>query len=104
MARTRAQANKAIRQEALREQLANQGHLQHVLETLEKIDELDPTDDSFKNSLDKYKVSNEQRIKLMSKYIPDLKSQEIDMTHGVNDQLLSLLAEIDGNDTGLPEE
>lgn len=79
MANTRAHANRAIRQEALREQLAEQCRLQHIVENLKKIDELDMTMESSKDELQKWKTSTELRVKLMSKYLPDLKQVELDL-------------------------
>ena len=74
---TRAQSNRAIRQEALREQLSSQGHVQHVIKILGKIEALNAVDSTFSNDLAKYKVANEQRMKLVNKYLPDLKLQEL---------------------------
>ena len=84
MAKTRAQLNRAVRQEALREQLANQGHVQHVVENLEEMRKLDGTQDTDKFNLDKLKIINEQKMKLINKYLPDLSnmaiSQEVEHT------------------------
>ena len=77
MAETRAQLNRKVRQEALREQLSAQGHVQHVIDNIHRIEELDEGEDTFKNSLDKLKVANEQRLKLINKYLPDLKATEV---------------------------
>lgn len=77
MAKTRAQENRAIRQEALREQLSKQGHLQHVVDNINKMQELDEEGEFFKNSLEKLKVANEQRLRLINKYLPDLKNTEV---------------------------
>lgn len=77
MAKTRAQENRAIRQEALREWLSNKCTAQHLVDNLEKIEKLDPSVDNFRNSLDKYKVANEQRLKIMNKYLPDIKNVEL---------------------------
>jgi len=77
MAMTRAQKIKSLRKDSLRELLAEQCRLQHLVENLNKIEQLDETDKFFKNNLDKLKVSNEQRLRLLNKYLPDLKAQEI---------------------------
>lgn len=67
--------NRRIRQEALREQLANQGHLQHVTEILDRLqDEAQEIEPAMVN---RYKTVVDAKIKLMSKYIPDLKSTEL---------------------------
>ena len=68
--------NRAIRQEALREQLTQQGHVQHVVDILGKL-----SDEKVKVSdemLDRYKVVLPNKLKLISKYIPDLKAVEIE--------------------------
>lgn len=66
--------NRRIRQEALREQLQQQGHLQHVVELLEKIKDEDDIDN---DKLSRYKVVIDTKLKLLNKYLPDLKSTEI---------------------------
>ena len=77
MAKTRAQLNRAVRQEALREQLAAQGHVQHVIDNLEEMQKLDGTQETDKFNIDKLKIINEQKMKLISKYLPDLKAVEL---------------------------
>ncbi len=74
MGATRAHKNRALRQEALREQLAAQGHVQHLIESIEKIDDLGEGD-SFE--LQKLKTAAELRLKVINKYLPDLKSTEL---------------------------
>ena len=74
---TVAQANRAIRQESLREQLSAQGHVQQVIKNINKIECLDVDDSAFNNSVTKLKVANEQRLKLINKYLPDLKATEL---------------------------
>ena len=75
MAMTRAQTNRKIRQDSLREQLANQKHLEKVLDSINKLEELDTQLDSVEVS--RIKGAIESRIKLVSKYLPDLKSIEL---------------------------
>ena len=77
MAKTRAQQNRAIRQEALREQLAKQKHLEYVVENLKKMEELDGSSERDSFTLNKLKIANEQRMKLLNKYLPDLKNVEL---------------------------
>ncbi len=74
MGTTAANKNRAIRQEALREQLSNQGHVQHVVEMLNEIQDLQRDLDS--NDLARYKVAIDTKLKLIGKYLPDLKSVE----------------------------
>lgn len=75
MAATNAAKNRKVRQEALREQLSAQGHVQHVIDISNKLADL-------KEELDTVEV---QRLKsaadikkgLINKYLPDLKSTEL---------------------------
>lgn len=77
MAETAAQKNRRIRQEALRQQLSEQCRVQHVLENIERIESLDPSSETFHNEVTKYKTSNDIRLRLISKYLPDLKQTEL---------------------------
>ena len=72
MAKTRAQENRGIRQKALREQLSAQGHVQHIADNIKKIEEL-AYSKSAPFDLTKLKVANDQRFRLLNKYLPDLK-------------------------------
>jgi len=74
MGTTAATRNKQVRQEALREQLSAQGHVQHVVDILDEIKDLKRELDS--NDLARYKVVLDTKLKLISKYLPDLKSVE----------------------------
>lgn len=96
MAKTNAQKQKGIRQDALRQWLSEKCTAQHLVNNIHKIEELDPESETFTNELSKLKTANEQRLKVMNKYIPDLKQAEVDMNHGVQDTLFQLLQEIDG--------
>lgn len=75
MAETREQSNRRIRQEALREQLSKQKHIEHVLDILKKVEEpatpLEPVD------VQRYKLIVDTKLKLINKYLPDLKSVEV---------------------------
>ncbi len=66
--------NRRIRQEALREQLQQQGHLQHVVEILDNIRNDDDIDN---DKLSRLKVVIDTKLRLLNKYLPDLKSTEI---------------------------
>jgi len=74
MGTTAANKNRAIRQEALREQLSNQKHVEHVVEILNEIQDLQRDLDA--NDLARYKVAIDTKLKLIGKYLPDLKSVE----------------------------
>ena len=72
--KTRAAENKAIRQEALREQLRAQGHVQHVVEISTKLANLDI--DLEQNEIQRLKAAADIKLKLIAKYAPDLKAVE----------------------------
>lgn len=75
MAATRAAQNRKLRQEAMREQLAKQKHLEKVVDNIKKMEEqgagMEPQE------LSALKYATETRLKLVNKYCPDLKSTEI---------------------------
>lgn len=75
MPRTKAQENRAIRQEALRQQLQAQGHLQHVVDLLDKVG--DPEEVITPDMLNRYQIVIGNKLKLVNKYLPDLKSAEV---------------------------
>lgn len=68
---TRADKNRAIRQEELRKKLSAGGHLQHAIDSIGKIEK---ASDSFE--LSKHKAVFDAQMKLASKYLPDLKAIE----------------------------
>lgn len=76
---SRAQTNKRIRQEALREYLQERGSVQHLLDLIEKVEGLDPNDPNFDKDLAKYDKAISQRQKLLGKYMPDLKASEVNI-------------------------
>ena len=76
MAKTRAQINRAVRQEALREQLAAQGHHQHVIEILEQTAELSG-EELTSLELQKNKFIVDTKLALMKKYLHDVKQVEL---------------------------
>jgi len=72
---SRANKNRAIRQDALREQLANKGLLQQVLENAAKIQDLN--NDLGPAEVQRLKTASELQLKLVNKYLPDVKAVEI---------------------------
>lgn len=72
---SRGQHNKRIRQEALREQLKAQGHIQHLVDNTNKLQDLDVGLDS--NEVQRLRAANDTHKYVINKYIPDLKSVEI---------------------------
>ncbi len=93
MAKTRAQLNRKIRQDELRRQLAEQCRVQHVLDTIKKIEELDTKQETFSYELAKLKTANEQRLKLIDKYLPNPKQIEIVDGTAVEDEIANLTDE-----------
>lgn len=67
--------NRRIRQEALREQLAAQGHEQHIVEILGKF--MDESEVIQPEMVDRYKVVLQTKLQLLKKYIPDLAASHI---------------------------
>lgn len=77
---SRAQANREIRREALREQLQSQGHVQHVVDCIEKLQDLgNELDNTQVTRLDK---AINHRLSLIKKYLPDIKQTELTGDNG----------------------
>jgi len=80
MAATAAAKNRKIRQEALREQLARQKHVEKVVDIAEKLQKqagsLEPSE------IQSLRAAADLRMKLVNKYLPDLKAIEIESTEG----------------------
>jgi len=73
--RTHKQRNRATRQEALREQLALQKHEEKAVEIIKDLIDADNEYDSL--MIRRKEIALNGHLKLMAKYIPDLKAQEI---------------------------
>ena len=71
---TAASQNRRNRQESLRELLVNQGHVQHVVEILT---ELGKAHELSTNEIARNKLIIDTKLKLINKYLPDLKAVEI---------------------------
>ena len=81
MAKTRQQRERGIRQDELRTFIAERGKLSYIFDNLEKIEELNPeTDQYFDKRLQQLKIANEQRIRLLNKYLPDMKEEQSEIT------------------------
>ena len=88
--KTRAQQNKAIRQEALRQQLQAQGHVQYVVENIKKLEDA-ASDPEAELNVPAIKAATETRLKLIDKYLPSLKQVEYtdtDPLDGITDDEL----------------
>ena len=96
MAKTRAQKVRAVNQEELRVFLAEKNTVEQIIDNIEQIEKLNPTqNENFVKELNKYKTANEQRIRLLNKYLPDLKEDITD--HADIPPIVIKLA--DGTDT-----
>lgn len=75
---TDQQRQRRIRQEELREYLSKNCTVKHIIESIRKIQDLDEESEFFQNKLKKIQVANDQRIKMLGKYLPDLKAVELE--------------------------
>ena len=69
-----ATKNKRVRQEALRDQLSAQGHVQHVIDISNKLNS-----GALKletSQIAAYKAAADIKLRLINKYLPDLKAME----------------------------
>ncbi len=67
--------NRRVRQEALREQLSKGGHVQHIIDIANKLSDGDTILETI--DVQRLKAAADIKIKLIAKYIPDLKQTEI---------------------------
>ena len=72
---SRANQNRAIRQEALRESLEAGGHIQHVLDICGDLDDLSLEMDAI--AVQRKRAVIDTKLKLIGKYLPDTKSVEL---------------------------
>lgn len=75
MAATNAAKQRSMRQEQLRNYLAEKCRLEHVVDNIVKMEQQGAAMEP--NELTAIKYATDARLKLISKYLPDLKSQEI---------------------------
>jgi len=80
MGTTAANKNRSIRQEALREQLSAQGHVQHVTDIAQKLTDLNGELDSVQ--VQRLKAAADIKLKLIGKYLGDVKAVEISGADG----------------------
>lgn len=71
------QANRRIRQEALRDQLSNQKLVEKVIDSIGKIESLDPESPAAAVAITQQRAVIDSRMKLIAKYLPDLKALEL---------------------------
>jgi phenylalanyl-tRNA synthetase beta subunit len=80
MAKTDVDTRKQQRKEELRAYLSNRGKVDYVLDNIEKIEGLDCSSADFQKELAKLKTANEQRIRLLNKYLPDAREDIAEVT------------------------
>jgi len=80
MAKTDVDTRKQQRKEELRTYLSNRGKVDYVLDNIEKIEGLDCSSADFQKELAKLKTANEQRIRLLNKYLPDAREDIAEVT------------------------
>jgi hypothetical protein len=80
MAKTDVDTRKQQRKEELRTYLSNRGKVDYVLDNIEKIEGLDCSSVDFQKELAKLKTANEQRIRLLNKYLPDAREDIAEVT------------------------
>lgn len=80
---TRKDKTKQIRQEQLREKLAAQGHIQHVIQIATELRENGKSMET--NEITAKSKAADLHMKLINKYLPDLKqvAQEIEHSGGI---------------------
>lgn len=81
--------NRRIRQEALREQLANGGHLQHIIDIANKLsDESQEIDTQMQARL---KAAADIKLKLVNKYLGDIRQTELKNSEDGNGLVIQVL-------------
>lgn len=100
MAMTTAQKRRKDRQDELREWLSKQKLLENVIKRIDKMGAIDISNPGIaKVELDILSAQNRDSMKMVNKYLPDLKSAEIDASLEVSrrvedmtdEQLLAIL-------------
>ena len=77
---SRANQNRAIRQEALRASLEAGGHIQHVLVICKELDDLSIEMDA--TAVQRKRAVIDTKMKIIGKYLPDTKSVELSNKDG----------------------
>ena len=75
MSLNRKDSNRRIRQDALREQLSNGKHVEHVIDIIKKVE--DGGGEFSSLDLQRYKLVIDTKLSLIKKYLPDVKQVEI---------------------------
>jgi len=84
---SRAAKNKQIRKEALRDQLSQQKHVEHVIDIADKLADLDISLDN--TDIQRLKAAADIKARIINKYLPDQKAVELSGKDG-NDFVIKL--------------
>ena len=96
MAANNPAKQRAMRQEQLRTYLSEKCRLEHVIDNIIKIEQQGSSMET--NELNALKYATEARIKLLGKYLPDLKATEMTGEGGA-DLIVSVIKKrFDGSD------
>lgn len=86
--RTTRQKMRAERQETVREQLQSQGHIQHALVLIAKLEDA-PGEEMDSVQVQRYRIALDARFRLIGKFLPDIKAIEhsgaIEQTHVISE-------------------
>lgn len=74
--KSRANQNKELRQEALRESLAAGGHIQHVIDISNRLSNID-SEELTATDANRLKAAADIKLKIVDKYLASLKSVEM---------------------------
>lgn len=91
MGMTRAQSNRKLRQDELREYLRNQQHIVFVVEAAQKLENL--SEELEQLQVTRIKHAADLRLALIKKYLPDLKSVEY---QGFSERTLVIVKNLTG--------
>ena len=92
---SRANVNRRIKREATLEDLRNKGLLQQVIETNNKLSDLDKKLESVE--VQRLRAANDGRLALIKKYLPDVKQTELTGKEGDPIEMNLLVEFIDPN-------
>ena len=96
MPKTRAQLNRALRQAEMRSKIEASGYESHVHEVVKKL--LDPEQEFDSIEVQRMKSAADLSIKMMAKFMPDLKSTEISGPNGGDLVIAVQRKRFDGDD------
>lgn len=73
---SRANQNREIKREELKLYLAERGRVQYIFDNIEKLEDLNQEMDSVE--VQRIRTATDQRVKLLDKYMPSVKSEDAD--------------------------